>query len=68
MSLVELIARADERALAASAVACVDRCLPLLEGVEGLGLDADESVLRPLWVAVEEGTAGSASCAPPESG
>ncbi|MEV7524182.1 hypothetical protein [Streptomyces sp. NPDC091371] len=55
MSLVELIARADERALAASAVACVDRCMPLLEGVEGLGLDVDESVLRPLWVAVEGG-------------
>src|SRR6478735_6677645 len=30
MSLLELIERADERALAAGALACLDRCLPLL--------------------------------------
>ncbi|GAA1520702.1 hypothetical protein GCM10009730_29990 [Streptomyces albidochromogenes] len=59
MTLVELIGRADERTLAASAVACLDRCLPLLEYVEGaerIGLDTDEA-LRPLWVAVEGGDA-----------
>ncbi|WP_274561521.1 hypothetical protein [Streptomyces spiramyceticus] len=59
MTLVELIGRADERSLAASAVACLDRCLPLLEYVEGagrIGLDTDEA-LRPLWVAVEGGDA-----------
>ncbi|MDJ0464089.1 hypothetical protein [Streptomyces sp. H27-C3] len=55
MSLVELIGRADDRSLAASAVACLDRCLPLLEYVDGadrLGLDTDLA-LRPLWSAVE---------------
>ncbi|MGW1541162.1 hypothetical protein ACWCPM_13145 [Streptomyces sp. NPDC002309] len=41
MSLVELIARADERGLTASALACLDRCVPLLGG--------DDEVLRPLW-------------------
>ncbi|GHD94655.1 hypothetical protein [Streptomyces naganishii] len=41
MSLVELIAQADERGLAASGLACLDRCLPLLGG--------DDEVLRPLW-------------------
>ena len=41
MSLVELIARADERGLAASVLACLDRCVPLLGG--------DDEVLRPLW-------------------
>ncbi|MGW2639569.1 hypothetical protein [Streptomyces sp. NPDC001348] len=41
MSLVELIAQADERALAASGLACLDRCVPLLGG--------DDEVLRPLW-------------------
>ncbi|MGR8008758.1 hypothetical protein [Streptomyces hypolithicus] len=59
MTLVELIDRADERSLAASAVACLDRSLPLLEYVEGadrIGLDTDEA-LRPLWVAVEGGDA-----------
>ncbi len=59
MTLVELIGRADERSLAASAVACLDRCLPLLEYVEGaerIGLDTDEA-LRPLWAAVEGGDA-----------
>ncbi|MFD7435025.1 hypothetical protein [Streptomyces sp. NPDC059861] len=41
MSLVELIAQADERGLAVSALACLDRCVPLLGG--------DDEVLRPLW-------------------
>ncbi|NEY36441.1 hypothetical protein GTU99_30530 [Streptomyces sp. PRKS01-65] len=44
MSLVELIARADERALAASGLACVDRCVPLLSG--------EDEPLRPLWAAL----------------
>lgn len=47
MSLVELIVQADERGLAASGVACLDRCLPLL---------ADEGeVLRPLWSGIADG-------------
>ncbi|MFF9868305.1 hypothetical protein ACF1G0_23395 [Streptomyces sp. NPDC013953] len=53
--LVELIEHADERGLAASALACLDRCLPLLDPAP-----ADE-VLRALWAAVargEEGWAG----------
>ncbi|MFI5818349.1 hypothetical protein ACIA8I_04195 [Streptomyces rishiriensis] len=41
MSLVELIAQADERGLAASGLACLDRCIPLLGG--------DDEILRPLW-------------------
>ncbi|NKQ27413.1 hypothetical protein HF200_24095, partial [Streptomyces galbus] len=41
MSLVELIARADERGLAAAGLACSDRCVALLGG--------DEEILRPLW-------------------
>ncbi|WP_062640570.1 hypothetical protein [Streptomyces maremycinicus] len=41
MSLVELIAQADERGLAASGLACLDRCVPLLGG--------DDEILRPLW-------------------
>ncbi|MEU1848067.1 hypothetical protein ABZ499_01960 [Streptomyces sp. NPDC019990] len=41
MSLVELIAQADERGLAASGLACLDRCVPLLGG--------DDELLRPLW-------------------
>lgn len=50
MSLVKLIARADERGLAASGLACLDRCLPLL---------AEESdVLRPLWAGIEAGAEG----------
>ncbi|MEU1173303.1 hypothetical protein [Streptomyces microflavus] len=49
MSLLELIERADERALAASAVACLDRCLPLLAGPEGA------EPLRPLWASCEDG-------------
>jgi len=46
MSLVELIARADERGLAASGLACLDRCVPLLGG--------DDEVLRPLWAGLAE--------------
>ncbi|MFH9851775.1 hypothetical protein ACH4NV_02715 [Streptomyces althioticus] len=41
MSLEELIAQADERGLAVSGVACLDRCVPLLGG--------DDEALRPLW-------------------
>ncbi|MFJ8694427.1 hypothetical protein [Streptomyces roseolilacinus] len=50
-SLVELIARAEERGLAAAALACLDRCLPLL---------APEATdqLRPLWLGVARGGAG----------
>ncbi|MCW7946152.1 hypothetical protein AAW14_30185 [Streptomyces hygroscopicus] len=47
MSLVDLIARADERALAASGLACLDRCVPLLGG--------DDDILRPLWASLAEG-------------
>ena len=47
MSLVDLIAQADERALAVSGLACLDRCLPLLGG--------DDDVLRPLWASLVEG-------------
>ncbi|MFI5754337.1 hypothetical protein [Streptomyces sp. NPDC051569] len=44
MSLVKLIAQADERGLAASGLACLDRCLPLL---------AEETdALRPLWAGI----------------
>ncbi|WP_175407148.1 hypothetical protein [Streptomyces sp. TRM64462] len=49
-SLAELIARADDRGLAASALACLDRCLPLLDP------DAGEQ-LRPLWLGVARGGA-----------
>lgn len=48
-SLVDLIALADERALAASGLGCLDRCLPLLGD--------DDQVLRPLWVSLADGTA-----------
>ncbi|MFF4469337.1 hypothetical protein ACFYZ3_07230 [Streptomyces sp. NPDC001599] len=44
MSLVELIARADTRGLAASGLACLDRCVPLLDG--------DDEALRPLWATL----------------
>ena len=47
MSLVELIAQADERGLAASGLACLDRCVPLLGG--------DDEILRPLWASLAEG-------------
>ncbi|WP_406453938.1 hypothetical protein OG782_23345 [Streptomyces sp. NBC_00876] len=43
MSLLELIAAADARGLAASGAACLDRCLP--QPAEG----ADPDPLRPLW-------------------
>ncbi|AXG79853.1 hypothetical protein [Streptomyces paludis] len=47
MSLVKLIAQADERALAASGLASLDRCLPLLA--------EENDVLRPLWAGVQGG-------------
>lgn len=50
MSLVELIAQADGRGLAASGLACLDRCLPLLGG--------DDEVLRPLWAVLADGGGG----------
>ncbi|WP_326738229.1 hypothetical protein [Streptomyces sp. NBC_01022] len=43
MSLLELIAAADPRGLAASGAACLDRCLP--PPAEG----AEPDPLRPLW-------------------
>ncbi|WP_343040197.1 hypothetical protein [Streptomyces typhae] len=46
--LAGLIARADETALAASGLGCLDRCLPLLGGTD--------QVLRPLWVSLADGT------------
>lgn len=49
MSLVELIAQADERGLAVSGLACLDRCVPLLGD--------DDEVLRPLWTSLTEGAA-----------
>ncbi|MFI0807527.1 hypothetical protein [Streptomyces echinatus] len=48
MSLVDLIAQADERGLAASGLACLDRCLPLLGG--------DDDLLRPLWASLADGS------------
>ncbi|WP_393079124.1 hypothetical protein [Streptomyces sp. LN704] len=49
MSLVDLIAQADERGLAASGLACLDRCVPLLGG--------DDEVLRPMWSSLADGGA-----------
>lgn len=49
MSLVELIARADERGLAVSGLACLDRCVPLLGG--------DDEAVRPLWASLAEDAA-----------
>ncbi|OIJ64208.1 hypothetical protein [Streptomyces mangrovisoli] len=49
MSLVNLIAQADERGLAASGLACLDRCVPLLGG--------DDEILRPLWASLSPGAA-----------
>ena len=46
MSLVDLIAQADERGLAASGLACLDRCVPLLGG--------DDEALRPLWASLSD--------------
>ncbi|MCH0539367.1 hypothetical protein I3F58_07290 [Streptomyces sp. MUM 203J] len=48
--LVDLLAQADDRGLAASALACLDRCLPLLVPEAG-------DQLRPLWVGVARGGA-----------
>ncbi|MGW1129218.1 hypothetical protein [Streptomyces sp. NPDC002526] len=49
MSLLDLIAAADERGLAASAVACLERCLPQpAPGATG------PEPLRPLWAACAE--------------
>ncbi|MEW2487062.1 hypothetical protein [Streptomyces sp. NPDC048411] len=50
MSLLELIAAADERGLVASAVACLDRCLP--QPAAG----ADPDPLRPLWAGCADGS------------
>ncbi|MGX2995069.1 hypothetical protein JNUCC64_12345 [Streptomyces sp. JNUCC 64] len=47
MGLVELIAGADERGLAVSGLACLDRCVPLLGG--------DDELLRPLWAVLGVG-------------
>ncbi|MFJ8188543.1 hypothetical protein ACIQ8D_01910 [Streptomyces sp. NPDC096094] len=46
MSLVELIARADARGLAGSGLACLDRCVPLLDG--------GDEILRPLWATLAD--------------
>lgn len=54
MSLVELIAQADERGLAASGLACLDRCIPLL--------GRDDEVLRPLWASLAEGAEAEDWC------
>ncbi|MGC4949826.1 hypothetical protein ACLQ2N_26975 [Streptomyces sp. DT224] len=48
MSLLDLIAAADDRGLAAGAVACLERCLP--RPAPGAGPDP----LRPLWAACAE--------------
>ncbi|MET9383831.1 hypothetical protein ABZY09_22845 [Streptomyces sp. NPDC002928] len=48
MSLVDLIGQADERGLAASGLACLDRCVPLLGG--------DDEILRPLWGSLADGS------------
>lgn len=48
MSLVELIAQADERGLTAGGLACLDRCVPLLGG--------DDEILRPLWASLADGS------------
>ncbi|MER5495390.1 hypothetical protein ACSMX9_18785 [Streptomyces sp. LE64] len=47
MSLVELISEADERGLAVSGLACLDRCVSLLGG--------DDELLRPLWAVLSAG-------------
>ncbi|POX54232.1 hypothetical protein C3489_13970 [Streptomyces sp. Ru71] len=51
MSLVDLISQADERGLAASGLACLDRCLPLLGG--------DDETLRPLWGNLADDAGGA---------
>ncbi|MFF0741155.1 hypothetical protein ACFYVL_12220 [Streptomyces sp. NPDC004111] len=57
--LTERIGRADERGLAVSALACLDRCIPLLEYVPGrpAGAEDTDTALRPLWEAAEGGEA-----------
>ncbi|MFC9247282.1 hypothetical protein ACFT7S_25765 [Streptomyces sp. NPDC057136] len=52
MSLLERIAEADERGLAASALACLERCLP--PAAVGGG---ESEPLRPLWASCEDGRA-----------
>ncbi|GHJ35156.1 hypothetical protein [Streptomyces sp. TS71-3] len=47
MSLVALIAQANDQGLATAGLACLDRCTPLLGGEDG--------VLRPLWTSIAEG-------------
>ncbi|MFJ2177417.1 hypothetical protein ACIQVO_24235 [Streptomyces sp. NPDC101062] len=47
MSLVKLIAQADERGLATSGLACLDRCLPPSAG--------ETDALRPLWAGAAAG-------------
>ncbi|MFJ3147140.1 hypothetical protein [Streptomyces halstedii] len=49
MSVLELITRADERGLAASGIACLERCLPSSD--DGTGAEA----LRPLWASCGNG-------------
>ncbi|WP_405553321.1 hypothetical protein [Streptomyces sp. NBC_01171] len=55
MSLEELIAQADARGLAASGLACSDRCVSLL-------VDDDE-LLRPLWAHLVDDSDWSESLA-----
>ncbi|MFI8949352.1 hypothetical protein ACIGO6_22870 [Streptomyces sp. NPDC053750] len=50
MSLAELIARADACGHVASGLACLDRCVPLLDG--------DDEVLRPLWATLADDAGG----------
>ncbi|MFF0446966.1 hypothetical protein ACFYT4_11205 [Streptomyces sp. NPDC004609] len=45
--LRERIAQADERGLAASGLACLERCLPLIS--------SDAEALRPLWAGLAKG-------------
>ncbi|MGN9792193.1 hypothetical protein ACTMTU_14010 [Streptomyces sp. OZ13] len=57
-SLTVLIAQADERGLAATGLACLDRCLPLLA--------VEDDTLRPLWAGLaggEEEWAGALAAA-----
>ncbi|MFJ3946826.1 MULTISPECIES: hypothetical protein [Streptomyces] len=51
MSLVDLIGEAEARGLAASGLACLDRCVPLLGG--------GDEVLRPLWACLAEDEGGA---------
>jgi hypothetical protein len=48
-ALAELLGEADERGLAASGLACLERCLPLL------GEERGSEVLRPLWAGLTDG-------------